>query len=88
MLQGNGGTRVEKDVMLISAIVKLVEFCARHPWRVFALGILIAAAAVAFDVTHFSITTDTESLIAGICRGASGRPNSKGRFRKRKFWSS
>jgi hopanoid biosynthesis associated RND transporter like protein HpnN len=51
--------------MSSSAIAKLVEFCARHPWRVFVFGLLLAAAATAFDVTHFSITTDTEALIAG-----------------------
>jgi uncharacterized protein len=50
--------------MLKSAISGLVDFCARHPWRVLILGLLIAAAAAAFDVTHFSITTNTENLIA------------------------
>jgi hypothetical protein len=51
--------------MLSSAIIRVVDFCARHPLRVFILGILLAATAAAFDVTHFSITTDTENLIAG-----------------------
>ena len=55
----------ERYTMLSSAIIRVVDFCARHPLRVFILGILLAATAAAFDVTHFSITTDTENLIAG-----------------------
>jgi predicted RND superfamily exporter protein len=50
--------------MLNSAIIRLVDFCARRPWRVFIFGTLLALAAAAYDVTRFSITTDTENLIA------------------------
>ena len=50
--------------MLNSAIVRIVEFCAQHRWQALAVGILLAAAAAAYDVTRFSITTDTQSLIA------------------------
>ena len=50
--------------MLSSAIIRIVDFCARYPWRVFTLGILLAAAATTYDVARFSITTDTENLIA------------------------
>ena len=50
--------------MLISAVTGLVDFCARHPWRIFVGGILLAVAAATFDVAHFSITTDTQNLIA------------------------
>jgi hopanoid biosynthesis associated RND transporter like protein HpnN len=50
--------------MLKSAIVTIVDFCARHPWRVFIAGLLLAVVAAGYDVARFSITTDTEDLIA------------------------
>jgi hopanoid biosynthesis associated RND transporter like protein HpnN len=50
--------------MLNSAIIKVVDFCARHPWRVVIFGVLFAVAAAGYDVARFSITTDTENLIA------------------------
>jgi len=50
--------------MLKLAISSLVDFCARYPRRVFVAGLLVAVAAVVFDVRNFSITTDTQDLIA------------------------
>lgn len=50
--------------MLSSAIIGIVDFCARYPWRVFILGILLATTAITYDVARFSVTTDTENLIA------------------------
>jgi uncharacterized protein len=50
--------------MLNSVIVKIVEFCVRRRWIVLVFGILLAGAAAAYDVARFSITTDTENLIA------------------------
>src|SRR5579863_6911970 len=50
--------------MLNTAIVNIVDFCAERRWLVFAIGILLALAAAAFDLERFSITTDTESLIS------------------------
>lgn len=50
--------------MLNSAITKVVDFCARHPRRVVMFGVLLAVAAAGYDVARFSITTDTENLIA------------------------
>jgi len=50
--------------MLNSAIIKVVDFCARHPWRVVIFGVLFAIATAGYDVARFSITTDTENLIA------------------------
>ena len=50
--------------MLKSAIIGIVDFCARRPWRVLILGVVLAAAAAAYDVTRFSITTNTENLIS------------------------
>ena len=50
--------------MLNAMITKIVEFCVRRRWLVLVLGILLAAAAGAYDVARFSITTDTDNLIA------------------------
>jgi hopanoid biosynthesis associated RND transporter like protein HpnN len=50
--------------MLNLAIVNIVDVCAERRWLVLAAGILFASAAATFDLRHFSITTDTESLIS------------------------
>ena len=50
--------------MLNSAIISIVDFCVRYPRRVFIMGIVLATAAAAYDVARFSITTDTQNLIA------------------------
>ncbi len=50
--------------MLKSAIVGVVDFCAQRRWWVLIIGILLAVAALAYDVTRFSITTDTDKLIS------------------------
>jgi uncharacterized membrane protein YphA (DoxX/SURF4 family) len=50
--------------MLISAIVAIVDFCVERRWWLFAAGILLVAGAASCDLGHFSITTNTESLIS------------------------
>jgi uncharacterized protein len=50
--------------MIKLVVTSVVGFCARHPWPVSVAGLLLAMAAGAFDVTRFSINTDTENLIA------------------------
>src|SRR5260370_20372659 len=50
--------------MIHSAIVRIVEFCARHRWTIVISGTLLALGAVAFDVARFSINTDIEGLIS------------------------
>jgi hopanoid biosynthesis associated RND transporter like protein HpnN len=50
--------------MLSSAIVRVVEFCARRRWQVLIVGTVLAATAAAYDVARFSITTDTADLIS------------------------
>jgi uncharacterized protein len=52
------------SIMLNVAIVKMVELCARRPWLVLVVGIALATTAAAYDAARFSITTDTENLIA------------------------
>jgi hypothetical protein len=50
--------------MLNSAITQVVDFCAQRRWLVLAFGAILAAAAATYDIAHFSITTDTDSLIS------------------------
>ncbi|WP_454620298.1 hopanoid transporter HpnN [Bradyrhizobium cenepequi] len=50
--------------MLKSAIVGVVDFCAQRRWWVLMVGVLLAIAALAYDVTRFAITTDTQNLIS------------------------
>jgi uncharacterized protein len=51
-------------MMLNSAITQIVDFCVQRRWQVVLFGILLAVASATFDVRHFSITTDTDSLIS------------------------
>ncbi len=50
--------------MLSSVVVQIVDFCVRRRWQVVIFGILLAIACATYDVRHFSITTDTDSLIS------------------------
>jgi len=47
-----------------SAIVWLVDFCARHRRAVIVAGVLLMLAAAAFDAARFSVNTDVEGLIS------------------------
>jgi hypothetical protein len=70
--------------------ILIVDFCAQHRWQVVAVGILLAAAAVPYDVARFSITTGHRKpdlagftlASAPICflRGISAEGNPKQRF--------
>jgi hopanoid biosynthesis associated RND transporter like protein HpnN len=50
--------------MINSAIVRLVDFCARYRWTIVILGTLVMLGATAFDVAKFSINTDIQGLIS------------------------
>jgi hopanoid biosynthesis associated RND transporter like protein HpnN len=50
--------------MLNSAVVRIVDFCAHRCRLVLIVGFFLTIAAAAYDVTRFSITTDTQSLIS------------------------
>src|SRR6201994_1046134 len=50
--------------MITSAIVKIVDHCARHRWAVIVVGALVLIGATVFDLARFSITTDVENLIS------------------------
>jgi uncharacterized protein len=51
-------------MMLNSAITQVVDFCVRRRWQVVLFGIGLAIVSATYDVRHFSITTDTDSLIS------------------------
>jgi uncharacterized protein len=50
--------------MINSAIVRIVDFCARYRWSAVAAGTLLMLATGAFSVARFSINTDVEGLIS------------------------
>jgi uncharacterized protein len=49
--------------MLKAAVTRIVSACAQHPWQVLVTG-MVLAVAVSYDAARFSITTDTDNLIA------------------------
>jgi len=50
--------------MINSAIVQIVDFCARRRWTIAIAGVLLMLGAGAFDAARFSINTDIEGLIS------------------------
>jgi hopanoid biosynthesis associated RND transporter like protein HpnN len=52
--------------MINKVVVRIVDLCAGHRWRVIIAGTLVMLGASLFAVTHFSINTDIESLIADL----------------------
>jgi uncharacterized protein len=50
--------------MLNSAVVRIVDFCAHRSGLVLTVGLFLTIAAASYDVTRFSITTDTQNLIS------------------------
>jgi hypothetical protein len=54
--------------MINSAIVRLVDFCARYRWTIVILGTLVMLGAAAFDAAKFSINTDIQGLISQNAR--------------------
>ena len=50
--------------MVHSAIVRIVDFCARRRRAIIIAGTLLMLGAAAFDAARFSINTDIEGLIS------------------------
>jgi hopanoid biosynthesis associated RND transporter like protein HpnN len=50
--------------MIHIAIVRIVDFCARHHWTIIIVGTLLMVGAAVFDIARFSINTDIEGLIS------------------------
>src|SRR3979490_571310 len=50
--------------MVTSALVRIVDFCARNRWTIVIAGALLMIGSAAFDAARFSINTDIEGLIS------------------------
>ncbi|HEX9324348.1 MAG TPA: MMPL family transporter [Xanthobacteraceae bacterium] len=50
--------------MLKSAIVRIVDFCARHPWWVLALAAVLSAGSAVYAARYFAIKTDINELMS------------------------
>ncbi|HVX77998.1 MAG TPA: MMPL family transporter [Bradyrhizobium sp.] len=52
--------------MINTAVVRIVDLCARQRWQVIIVGTLVMLGAALFAARHFSVNTDIESLIADL----------------------
>src|SRR5207248_2391818 len=50
--------------MLKLAIVRIVDFCTRHPWWVLGVVLLLSAGSTVYAARHFAIKTDINELIS------------------------
>jgi hopanoid biosynthesis associated RND transporter like protein HpnN len=50
--------------MLTSIIVRIVDVCTRHPWRVVAIGLVLALASATYSARHFAINSDINALLS------------------------
>jgi uncharacterized protein len=49
--------------MLISAVLRTVGSCTRHPWPVIVIAAVLAISSALYTATHFAITTNTDQLL-------------------------
>ena len=56
--------QLQSPIAMNTAIVGLVDFCARYRWIVIIAGALLLLATAAYAAARFSINTDVEGLIA------------------------
>jgi uncharacterized protein len=49
--------------MPISAVLRTVGLCTRHPWPVIVTAAILAIVSAVYTATHFAITTDTDQLL-------------------------
>ena len=54
----------DRQHMLKSLIVGIVDLCTQHPWWVIGLAAVLAAGSAVYAGTHFAIQTDTKMLIS------------------------
>ena len=50
--------------MLTSLVVRVIDFCTRHAWRVVAVGLLLALASGFYVARHFAINSDINTLLS------------------------
>jgi uncharacterized protein len=49
--------------MPISAVLRTVGFCTRHPWPVIVIAAMLAIVSAVYTATRFAITTNTDQLL-------------------------
>ena len=50
--------------MLTSLVVRVIDVCTRHAWRVVAVGLLLALASGFYVARHFAINSDINTLLS------------------------
>jgi uncharacterized protein len=45
-------------------VVRIIDFCTAHPWRVLISAAVITVASAYYGITHFAITTDINDLLS------------------------
>src|SRR6185503_2610957 len=58
------GVRTERNHMLRSKIVSIVDICTRFPWAIIAITAILTLATAAYSVRNFSINTNVNRLIS------------------------
>jgi uncharacterized protein len=50
--------------MITALVVRAIDFCVQHAWRVVVLSVLLAVVSTWYAATHFTMTTDVNQLIS------------------------
>ena len=50
--------------MLTSLVVRIIDVCTRHAWRVVAVGLVLALASGVYVARHFAINSDINTLLS------------------------
>ncbi|HEY0224498.1 MAG TPA: MMPL family transporter [Pseudolabrys sp.] len=50
--------------MLTNVIIRVIEYCIHHAWRVVLVGVLVALASGVYAVKHFAINSDINTLLS------------------------
>jgi hopanoid biosynthesis associated RND transporter like protein HpnN len=50
--------------MITTLVVRAIDFCVQHAWRVIVISVLLTVLSSWYAVTHFAMTTDVNQLIS------------------------
>src|ERR1700733_753605 len=50
--------------MITTLVVRAIDFCVQHGWRVIFISVLLTVLSSWYAVTHFKMTTDINQLIS------------------------
>jgi hypothetical protein len=50
--------------MITALVVRAIDFCVQHAWRVVVISVLLAVVSTWYAATHFAMTTDVNQLIS------------------------